>query len=109
TDTSDRPFTIEVVRLDSPNGGQDLTSGTQTMIGWNTNATMRPVAKVRLQYTLNGGGAWKSITMLTGNPTSYAWTVPTVSNAQSNCKVRVVLQDASGKGLGKDDSNATFT
>lgn len=109
TDTSDAPFAIEVLRLDAPNGGEDLTSGTQGTISWTAHSTLRPVAKVKLQYTINGGSTWKSIATFTGNPASYAWTVPAVSSSKSNCKVRVVLQDASGNSLGKDDSNTTFT
>ena len=74
-----------------------------------TNATLKPVAKTKLQYTINGGSTWKTIATLTGNPGSYDWTVPAVSGAKPNCKVRVTLLDSAGASLGKDLSDAVFT
>jgi uncharacterized repeat protein (TIGR01451 family) len=109
TDTSDAAFTIEVVRVNSPNGGESLTSGTIASITWSSNATVRPVTKVKLQYSTSGGSKWKTITtILTGNPGTYDWTVPVFAASMPNCKVRVTLQDGAGS-LAKDDSNATFT
>ncbi len=108
TDVSDQAFTIGVVHMDTPGGGEDLTSGTPTTVGWSTYATLRAVARVRLLYTLNGGSTWKAITTLTGNPGSYEWTVPAVNGPKTTCKVRVVLMDSSGNSLGKDDSDTTF-
>ncbi|MFN3532299.1 MAG: hypothetical protein ACK41Q_07285 [Candidatus Brocadia sp.] len=64
TDRSDAPFTIEVIELTSPEGGEVLLSGTSHDITWTTNETISPIAKVILSYTLNtlnGGKTWKSI------------------------------------------------
>ena len=108
-DPSDAPFTIEVMRLDSPNGGESLTSGATATIRWTTNATVRPVAKTKVLYSINGGSSWKAITTLNGNPGTLDWTVLTVTAAKTNCKVRVILQDQAGATLGKDDSNLKFT
>ena len=109
TDSSDAPFTIEIVRLDHPNGGESLAPGTTATIRWTTNATVRSVARTKLLYTTNGGTTWKAVATLTGNPGTLDWTVPTVAALKANCKVRVILQDASGASLGKDDSNLMFT
>jgi len=109
TAVSARPFAIAVVKLDTPNGGEDLASGSVSTTLWTTNATLRPVAKVKLQYSLTGGAAWKTITTLAGNAGSYSWSVPTVTSSKPRCMVRVVLQDAAGRGLGKDASDASFT
>lgn len=106
-DTSDSTFTIEVVRLTSPNGGETLRSGNIHTITWTTNATKRPVAGVKLFYTINGGTTWAPIKTLTGNPGSYNWRVPNVSS--SSCKVKVVLKDASGNKVGSDVSDNYFT
>ena len=43
-DTSDGTFTIEVIRLISPDGGETLTSDTTHTITWTTNNTKNPVA-----------------------------------------------------------------
>ena len=108
-DASDAPFTIEVVRLDNPNGGESLTSEATATIRWTTNATVRSVAKVKLLYTIDGGTTWKAITTVTGDPGSVPWTVPTVNAEKTNCKVRVILQDSAGASLGKDNSDLKFT
>ena len=106
---SDGVFTIEVVRLTGPNGGEDLISGEPYEITWDTNATITPVAKVVLSYTLDGK-KWKPITTITGsNPGSYEWTPPVVSAPQTTCKVKVQLIDSAGKAIGRDVSDGYFT
>jgi hypothetical protein len=108
-DSSDGPFTIEVIKLNTPNGGETLTSGSTYNITWTTNQTIRPVSKVILSYTLDGGVTWKAITAITGNPGTYSWTVPTVSTSKTKCKVKVVLKDSAGNTIGSDVSDAFFT
>jgi hypothetical protein len=108
-DTSDATFTIEVVKLTSPNGGETLTSGTIHTITWRTNGTQKRVAKVKLLYTTDGGATWNLIIKLTGNPGSYNWKIPSVSVAEPDCKVKVVLKDASGNTIGNDKSDNYFT
>lgn len=108
-DISDAPFTIETVRVLSPNGGESFVSGAQETISWQTNATVVPVARVRLFYSINGGRTWRAITTITtGNPGSYVWTVPTVASAYSNVRVRVLLLNGR-RNLGVDMSDAVFS
>ena len=108
-DVSDANFTIEMVRLTSPNGGETLTSGSTPAIQWTTLGTLRPVTQVVLQYQIKGGKKWLPITTITGsNPGSYNWPVPLVTAAQPNSKVQVTLSDATGI-LGQDSSDAVFT
>lgn len=106
-DISDGTFTIEVIRLISPNDGEIWKSSTTHTISWQTNATKKPVAKVKLFYTINGGTSWTRIKTLTGNPGSYNWRIPNVSS--SSCKVKVILKNASGTTIGKDLSDSFFT
>jgi hypothetical protein len=110
-DRSDAPFTIEVVKLNTPNGGESLTSGDSYEIKWSTNTTKNPVSKVILQYTLDGGLTWKQITTFTGgnNPGIYTWTIPTVVSTKTKCKVKVVLKDSAGNVVGSDLSDGFFT
>jgi hypothetical protein len=110
-DSSDGPFTIEVIKLNTPNGGETLTSGSTYNITWATNSTKKPVSKVILSYTLDGGVTWKAITTYTGgnNPGTHPWTVPTVSTSKTKCKVKVVLKDSAGNTIGSDVSDAFFT
>jgi hypothetical protein len=109
SDSSDGPFTIEVIKLNTPNGGETLTSGSTYNITWATNSTKKPVSKVILSYTLDGGVTWKAIPAITGNPGTYSWTVPTVSTSKTKCKVKVVLKDSAGNTIGSDVSDAFFT
>jgi hypothetical protein len=109
-DRSDAPFTIEVVKLTSPNGGDTLTSGDIHTVTWATNNTKNPVAKVKLYYTKDGGSTWNSIfTFRDTNPGSYDWQVPCVRNDKASCKVKVTLFDDSGNIVGEDASNGYFT
>lgn len=109
-DRSDSPFTIEVVKLNSPNGGETLYSGNSIDITWTTNATKKPVLKVILSYTSDGGMTWKTInTLSTNNDDTYTWTVPTVSATKTKSRVRVVLKDSAGNTIGSDASDTWFT
>jgi len=109
-DKSDAPFTIEVLKVAFPNGGETLISDVQYTITWGTNATKNPVETVKLKYTKNGGTTWLPIYTLTGeNPGTYDWTVPVVPKTKSKCKVKVVLKDAKGNTVGSDTSDSSFT
>jgi hypothetical protein len=112
-DISDASFTVEVLKLTSPNGRQTMkTTGLnapQTNITWDTHATERPVASVKLQYTLNGGRTWKSINEVSGNPGSYSWQLRAVKKIKDKCRVAVILKDADGKTVGVDGSDEYFT
>ena len=107
---SSSPFAIEVIRLTSLNGGETLRpGGPPETISWVTNATKRPVARVKLYYTVNNGLSWKLIQKLESNLGSYSWEVPSVSNIKTECKVKVVLKDAKGNTVGSDLSDSIFT
>ena len=108
-DRSDDPFRTEVMRLTTPNGGEQIASTYPYTINWETNETVRPVDEVSLFFTKDGGSTWSPIDTLTGNPESYEWTVPTVTKRKTKCKVKVVLKDAEGVTLGSDVSDAYFS
>ncbi|MCL5257097.1 MAG: hypothetical protein M1319_04795 [Chloroflexi bacterium] len=110
------PFTIQVLKVVAPNGGETLVSGSLTPITWQVNATKKPVAKVVVSYTKNGGTTWKKIAAFTGSSwtsteTTHTlkWTVPTVYMVKNACKVKVVLKDAAGLVIASDVSDAPFT
>jgi hypothetical protein len=108
-DISDSTFTIEVVKLTDPDGGETLTSGNLYIITWTTYATKNPVANTKLFYSINGGSTWKLIKTASGNPGSYNWTVPAVTTTKTQCKVKVVLKDSGGVTVGSDVSDGCFT
>jgi len=108
-DFSDSPFTIEVVKVTSPDGSEVWTSDELRSITWMTNGTIKPVAKVQLSYSKNNGIKWHPITTIEGsNPGTYDWIVPSLTKAKKNCKVKVVLKDSAGHSIGKDISDQVF-
>jgi len=109
-DISNARFSIEVVGLTSPNGGESVPSGGSWEITWTTNGTKNDVASVKLYYTMDNGLTWKPIITLTENTGSYSWqTVPTVARDKTKCRVKVVLKDGLEKVVGSDTSDSTFT
>jgi uncharacterized repeat protein (TIGR02543 family) len=108
-DRSDSPFTIEVVRLTSPNGSEILNSSGVHNITWVTNGTSRPVSNVKVFLTQNGGATWSLIATVSGNPGSTIWTIPSVAKATSKCKVKIDLRDDNGVNVGTDVSDGYFT
>jgi hypothetical protein len=110
SEISDAPFTITVVKLASPNGGESLSFGTAASITWSTYGTIKPVHGVQLFYSIDGGTAWRVITKdIIGNPGTYSWSVPHLAITRKHCKVRVVLLDEKGRTLGSDRSDGPFT
>jgi Chaperone of endosialidase len=110
SDISEQTFSIDVVKLTSPNGAETFTSGSNPPITWETNGTKKPVSRVKLFYTLNGGIEWKPIATLSENLGVYnEWLVPDVTKDKTSCKVKVVLKDASGNVVGSDVSDEDFT
>ena len=109
-DRSDSTFTIEGVKVTSPNGGEILTGGGLYTITWQTSVTKNPVETVKLKYTKNGGEKWLPVYTLTGgDPGTYDWTVPDVPKTKDKCMVKVLLKDAAGKTVGTDTSDGHFT
>jgi hypothetical protein len=110
-DMSDSTFTIQVVKITSPNGGEYFVSGTLYTVTWQTNCTKRPVESVQLYYDSEKdwirGWEWMWHLTVTGNPGSCSWRGPDDSSA--TCKVKVVLKDADGRTVGSDISNKVFT
>ena len=111
SDTSDAPFTIEAVRLISPNGGEIVPANESYDIRWTVNEVKKPVDHVELLYSLDGGMTWKSINTerVDGNPGTYPWPVPSVEESVDRCKVKLVLKDDRGTTLASDVSNGPFT
>jgi hypothetical protein len=115
SDTSDTPFTIEVVRLERPSDpGISMNSRKVYNIAWTTHATVRPVETVVLYYTQNSAAVpvtWMRIASFKAGkyPDGYPWRVPEVARKKTKCRVKVVLKDAYGRNVEEDVSDNNFT
>jgi hypothetical protein len=85
-------FTVSVLDLITPGLGESIDAGSLYEITWDTT-TQVSVSGANLSYSTDGGGTWKSLVQLGGNPGAYTWTVPQLAATSKQCKVRVVLTD----------------
>ncbi len=111
-DKSDKPSTIEVLKLQYPNGDEFFSSGQDVTITWSTHTPIRPVNKVDLFYSLDNGTTWKAFASqspIGSDPESHTVRLPTVTRTKSKCKVKVVLKDSNNVTVGSDVSNGVFT
>lgn len=93
------------VSLLAPDGGEVIAEGSTFTIQWSAPQGM---VKFVLKYSLNNGRTWKKIAKNVEG-TSYAWNVPSVKKSKEGCLVEVSGFDESGKIMGKDRSDSTFT
>ena len=106
-DVSDSYFTMKAdsnyYQVLTPNGGETLTMGTSYDITWKSGGDASSV--VKLYYSTDGGSGWYTIDTYESNDGSYSWTVPTLSEASSQCLIRIVdySEDI------QDQSDAVFT
>ena len=107
-DVSDGDFTVEVVRVTYPNGGQTLYSGDSVTITWHTNTTAVDVASTKVIGRCNGDDSWVTLGKPRGNPEQFTLTIPDPGYSRDRCKVQIVLRDAAGASLGKDVSDQYF-
>jgi hypothetical protein len=109
-DRSNSRFTIEVLRITSPSGGEEVTSDDLFSIAWDTHLTNKPVAKVEMFYTKGGGASWSRIALIKGsNPGLFSWRIPIVRQTRTRCRIKVILKDAAGRRLATDISQGYFT
>ncbi len=68
-----------------PNGGEVLMEGEDFEIIWNSNGNF---SNVMLQYSIDNGLNWQTITTSTPNDGSYKWNVP--SGVWPTCLIKVI-------------------
>jgi hypothetical protein len=115
-DISDRPFTIEVMRVTEPEENEILISGSRHFIKWETGKTKNDVAFTKLFYSMDSGRTWNGICepydkkcRFTGNPGAYEWTVPALNKIEDKCKIKALLLDSGGKTVASAISDGYFT
>ncbi|MCP4215007.1 MAG: hypothetical protein GY765_10135, partial [bacterium] len=103
TDNSNAVFTIAEQRtltLTAPNGGENWEGAANQIITWTATGG---IDNVSIEYSLDNGATWNTITASTANDGSFDWTVPNFPS--TTCLIRIT--DINGPAT--DTSNATFT
>ncbi len=101
-DSSNSAFTISppFVRVTSPNGGEQWASGSVHPITW----VALGAGRVKLEYSVDGGGSWYLINTVDAASGAYPWTVPQAESA--DCRVRATDADIPER---TDTGDAAFT
>jgi hypothetical protein len=103
SDTSDLPFSITALRITSPNGGEELQSGKTYAINWSASNSIESVS---LEYSLDNGLVWNSITPSTSAIAgTFNWNI-TESFSTSQALIRIT--DVSNPSV-IDISDAVFS
>ena len=69
--------TTGVITVTSPNGGESLNQGNAKNITWTTSGSTG--AEVKIEYSINAGNEWHSITKATSNDGTYEWFLPYIT------------------------------
>ncbi len=100
-----RPSTSPaVVKVTSPNGGEDWMKTKTYPITWTADGNFNDTS-LWIRYSTDNGTTWNTITFQTVNNGVYKWTVP--STETSGALVKVTLMDIDGV-WSSDISDATF-
>lgn len=84
--------------LTAPNGGEELTGGTNYNIAW---APINLLENIVVSYSTNNGASWTEIATVDSAQTSLSWLVPDISSTA--CLVQAV------SGTASDQSDSVFT
>jgi inhibitor of cysteine peptidase len=102
------------LKVTSPNGKENLVSGSTVTITWNAPAAAE---KYGLSYSMNNGTTWIPIPgasapnyLISPDFTNitYPWNMPVPSSNTSTCKVKVVAYNAANAVVGTDISDVSF-
>ncbi|MDZ7374991.1 MAG: T9SS type A sorting domain-containing protein, partial [candidate division KSB1 bacterium] len=88
------------ITVTAPNGGETWTIGNNYHITWSSSHTS---GSVKLEYSPNNGGTWKTIVGSTPDDGDFLWTIP--DDPTTSCLVRITDTD----GDPSDVSDATFS
>jgi|GEM_PF-620759 len=96
-------FTPNTITVTSPNGGENWVADSSHPITWTTSGT---VGNVKIDYSIDNGQTWTTISASAPNTGTLSWTVP--SAATTNGLVRV-SQAAGGTPLDVSDGRFSIT
>ena len=96
------PQPVRTVTVTSPNGGENWLVGTTNEIRWmSTN-----IDSVKIEFTIDGGANWKTITASTPSNGLYNWLIPSTDFRSDLCQIRV---SNTKQGTPSDISDSYFS
>jgi hypothetical protein len=101
TITVDGNQLLPPLRLESPNGGENLIAESVHAIRWLSDGSF---GEVRLEFSQNGGQGWIDIADRTTNDGEFGWTVPNIIS--NECMIRIANAT---DGSITDVSNSVFS
>ena len=97
------PVAPSIITVLDPNGSEMLLSGSKHTITWSTSGT--PIARVKLEYSTDGGSTYSTIDANAADTGSYFWQpLPAVDSNQ--CLIKISDKDGT---IASDTSNHVFT
>ncbi len=115
-DKSDNTFTVEVLKVITPNGGEVIPTGDQVPssgdeyeIAWTLNGTSTTVDRIKLFYSIDDGATWtRIITIFPPIPSTWLWEVPTFDRNKGSSRVKVGAYDSSNSEIISNKSDDVF-
>ncbi len=88
--------------LESPNGGEEWSTGTTESITWTSEGS---IENIHIDYSINEGGTWQTLVNSTPNDGSFQWEIP--SNLSTNLALIRII--ATNDITLQDESDAAFS
>ncbi len=85
---------MQTISLSAPMGGESWTSGTTESITWSTTGD---VSEVEIEYSIDGGSTWISISNSAPNIGYYTWTIPNRESNEAKIRVSIVGNNISSE------------
>ncbi|MBK7958464.1 MAG: hypothetical protein IPK03_10325 [Bacteroidetes bacterium] len=106
SDVNNAVFKIEKPTnfLTSPNGGENWRPLNTYNITWDNT---KFISSVKLEYSLNNGTTWTTITNSASNSGTYAWLVPAPPTVMPTNQALIRITNVTVSAI-MDTSNATF-
>ena len=91
-------FSVRSLRFTAPAAGAAVAGGSRVRLTWEVYATPRPVSRIAVELSEDGGKTWVRRAKLSAAARSYGWDAPAVS-VEGQVRLRVILLDVTGRAI----------
>jgi hypothetical protein len=107
-DIVNQPFAMKAINITQPSGGLVLVADQLYKIKWDTYLTLRPVARVKIFLSTDGGNTWEKLAGRRKDREEFNWIVSRFTTPKLNCLIRINLFDKDDRILGSDTTAQPF-